>query len=343
MSITFKVDQKALRTLTREPLAKEDIGAHFNRILGKPFEAAGANFSQVIAYRSKNALIGTLATSFNRHYPLVLSPDDIWLTLVQGLALHVNANSERLRPRFVQHAEKVTVLHHNTYTKGSPENNWPESFAFFSAEIEKHLGKVRDMLVSDFSTTGPVERAASEVVLMDVMKSYLDYREMTLCGIPEITLLGTPADWRSIRDRAAVLVEYDLGWWATDLMPALDRFVAASEGDTVSGQWDSFFKRESESGGDTVTGWVNQLYPYLEYHGGRIEQNAYATPSTLKPVKRRQGPSSGDYPSGLSRVPFVWNYLGTEYPMEFVAGFVGTAQQEDGAVRAAIGWGVKDA
>lgn len=344
MSITFKVNREAQHTLARDILPKEDVRTHLKNTMGKPFEAAGSTAPNVVQrFRAKNSLIGTLGAAFSLHYPVAISPDDIWLTLVQGLAMHVNANSETLRSRFVQHEGKVTVLHENHYQKGSPDNDWPSSFKFFSDEIEKHIGKARSLLVSDFSTTGPIERAASEIVLMDVMKSFLDYREMTLCGLPEITLLGTVADWTSVRDRAAVLAEYDLAWWTKDLLPVLDRFVETAAGHVNPTWWDSFYKRHSESGGDAISGWVNHLFPYLEYHGGKVERNAYATPSLCKPERRHQGPTSGDFPSGLSRVPFTWDYYGTEHKMEFVAGFVGTAQAEDGLIRPAIGWGVKDA
>ncbi|MFN6483910.1 MULTISPECIES: DUF4419 domain-containing protein [unclassified Nostoc] len=31
-----------------------------------------------------------------------------------------------------------------------------------------------------------------------------------VCGIPEITLLGTVEDWQSISDRVQIMAEYDL-------------------------------------------------------------------------------------------------------------------------------------
>jgi hypothetical protein len=64
-----------------------------------------------------------------------------------------------------------------------------------------------------------------------------------------------------------------------------------------------------------------------------------------KPLKVHDGIAPAvAIPAGLSRVPFVWDYLGTKLPMQFVAGFVGVAQDEDTlAVRPAIGWAVGDA
>jgi hypothetical protein len=49
-------------------------------------------------------------------------------------------------------------------------------------------------MVCDFSTTGPVERVVSQVVLMDALRKYFTYVIRTICGIPTVTLEGTPAD-----------------------------------------------------------------------------------------------------------------------------------------------------
>ena len=74
---------------------------------------------------------------------------------------------------------------------GQP-NPWPEAFAAFSDQIAGHVGKLRDLVVADFSTTGPLERAATEVLLMDTFQGYFEYEMMCGCGIPQITLRGTP-------------------------------------------------------------------------------------------------------------------------------------------------------
>lgn len=52
---------------------------------------------------------------------------------------------------------------------------------------------------------------------------------------------------------------------------------------------------------------------------------------------------SSDFGSSIVRVPFVWEYLGTEFDMQFLAGFCGVSYDpETELLRAEIGWGVKD-
>ena len=203
MAITFNVSpvpraQAPFRMPLR--LQKQEEGRAVEMdLLGRPVEAWGSSHPACFP-TGEHALLETVGTAFADHYPLVLTPDAIWLCIAQGFALHVNENAERLRGKFVRHKEKAKiVIQRDDFVKGSPANPWPEVFQAFSEAIAAHIGRQRDLVVCDFSTTGPVERAASEIVLMDAMQKYFSYEVLTSCGIPEITLEGTVDDWRSIR------------------------------------------------------------------------------------------------------------------------------------------------
>lgn len=317
MSITFEVSEvpgDAMR-LPRVDAAQA-IAA---RVQGKS-EACAANLDHLVAAKA-HPFVQAVHEAFDKHLPLTLSPDDVWLCLAQAFALHVDANAERLRDRFVRHEGKaeLTVIR-NGFVKGSPDNDWPGVFGEFSDAIAKHIGKQRDLVVADFSTTGVVERAASEVVLMSAMRHYFDYTLLTRCGIPRITLLGTPEDWRSVQHRAAALAEYGLAIDAA----VLAQLVAAAEGKPDRAMWQSFYKREGGSGGPYVNGWINALFPSLSagHHGVALHK----------------------YPSGLSIAPFLWKYLDRRFDMELVAGFVAVSQDPTTlGVRPAIGWAVRGA
>jgi hypothetical protein len=171
---------------------------------------------------------------------------------------------------------------------------------------------------------------------------------VTLCGIPSITLLGTVEDWRAIRRRAEVLAEFDLGSWVAALLPVLDEFVAAAEGNAKIRFWRSIYKEDGQSGGPYITGWINVLFPYLDQ---RQYDERYQERSTVAPRpnrwatewksggKRLEGPTVTTLPRGMSLAPFTWEYLGTELPMMFRGGFCGITQDpQTMAVRPVIGW-----
>ena len=55
------------------------------------------------------------------------------------------------------------------------------------------------------------------------------------------------------------------------------------------------------------------------------------------------GITTESLPGSLCSAPFIWEYLGHKYAMEFIAGFIGfTQNEEDFAVRPKIGWAVRE-
>lgn len=342
--ITFEVNRKAKQTLGTKLLDSADAQSAFSKRLKAPVEACGATNTKIVSGRVfSHSFVEAAHLAFSDHYPLVLSPDSVWLCLAQGFGNHINANAEALRKRFVSHeGKKAIIIERNSFSKGSPNNDWQGAFAEFSDKLAEYIGKKRDLVVSDFSTTGAIEKAASEVVLMDAMKSYFKFGMRTMCGIPSITLLGTVDDWRSIRTRAENLLEYDLGWWSKSLLSVTDNLVKAAEGNPNVGFFDSLYKTNGGSGGPYVNGWVNVLFPYLENHDGSLRKNTYAE-NWSDASGWGGGPTLDDYANGLAKVPFKWQVYGTTYDMELLGGMVGVSQDETTlAVQPTVGWAVRD-
>jgi hypothetical protein len=342
MAITFEVSPVA-RALA--PL-RIPAGAPALTLQGLPVEALGASNSPFLPTEG-NAFLRAVHAAYALHYPLVLSPDAVWLCIAQGFALHVNQNAEHLRGKLVRHEGQATIeVRRDDFVKGSPLNPWPEAFSAFSDAVAAHLGRQRDLVVCDFSTTGPCERAASEIVLLDAMQRYVSLEFLSMCGIPAITLEGTAADWHGVRRRARALEEYDTELWTRELGPVLDEIVATAEGRVDRRFWETLFKHVDGSGGPWVLGWINVLFPYVRvtYPQERIVPNRWVS-AWKKGLEADHGggPSPSEIPSGVSSAPFVWNYLADRFPMHFLGGFVGVAQDADSlALRPVIGWAVRD-
>ncbi|SNW62899.1 Domain of unknown function (DUF4419), partial [Orpheovirus IHUMI-LCC2] len=68
-------------------------------------------------------------------------------------------------------------------------NFWETVVNSFSSKIQQNTkGDVRDVLECNFSTTGIVEKTASQIVLMYAMKKYFKYSSCAACGIPKVIL-----------------------------------------------------------------------------------------------------------------------------------------------------------
>jgi hypothetical protein len=357
MSVTTVTTTFAVSDVTpaTEPLAEQPYHQAVTEFLGSSVESCSRYYGTLVSRVRSHPLIATLHTAFRSHHPVVISPDTIWLTICQGLAHHVNANAEVLRPRLVKHQGKFELaVERNDFIKGSPENPWPDVFAELSAAVRGHIGDDLGLIVSDFSTTGPVERAASEVVLLDTMQAFFSYEFFTMCGIPSVTLEGTAEDWRRIASRVREFTRFDLGWWVESLQPIVEQFVAAAEGNVDRQFWESIYKWQGPkgSGSPWVSGWILKLFPYLdnpEAKCARLFGRASAEPPLqrnpwLSAPPSEDGPGRDDFPSLPAKAPFRWHYYGTTYEMEFVAGLMGIAQDPSTlCLRPEIAWAVRAA
>ena len=311
--------------------------------------------------------VATVNAAFSDHRPLVLSPDMFWLLIGHGLARHVNANSEDMRRRFVQHdGKKRLFVRRYDFVKGSPENPWSDVFSEFSAQIKKHIGEENHAsIVASFSTTGAVEKAANEIVLLDSLKSYFEYQFHTVCGIPEVKLEGTTEDWNELSKRAEVLgSRYDLAWWTNRIVPTLERIARNAAGVDDPELWNNIYKIDNGSGGPYINGWLVDFFPYLQttgyFHNASNElvddwREVFANQDDFheEKIEKRNWLFSGEgghgittesLPGSLCTAPFTWQYLDRQYEMEFIAGFIGfTQSKEDLAVRPKIGWAVREA
>ena len=250
---TFQVDDVCInKTLYIEARNWGEIVAARSRskgILPEAFSRPSDPEIRLLDGGWMNGFVQSVHIAYAEHYPLVISPDDIWMCIVQGFAAHVNANAEKLRHLFVEHeGKKIIRIRRDDFLKGSSENPWPEAFSEFSVQIRSHIGdKTHNLLTPSFTTTGPVEKAAAEIVLMNAFKEYFDYRCATSCGIPEITLMGTVNDWKQLREKTLGLAQFELEWWIDAVKPVLDQFVAAAEGCVDEEFWSTIYKQTNGS------------------------------------------------------------------------------------------------
>ena len=343
----------------------------------RKLEACSLQDQKMVFDVAFHPLVNAIHLAFDQHRPLCLSPDMIWLLIAQGLANHINANAEQLRSQFVEHQGKLKLqLRRDDFVKGLAQNPWPEVFSGFSAAIREHIGETtHTLLMPDFSTTGKVEKAVTEIVLLDVMQSYFNYELQSFCGIPQIKLEGTLADWQMLLERTKDLAKFQLEWWIDILIPILEQFIKAVDG-TEPNQcfWQSMYKYRSMSGGDHITGWITAFFPYLKESEEKpaaerneslvmikamLEDVLFLDADTDFDFNKEQELDPDEWPSyddgfhatqlplGLSVAPFRWVYLDTAtsdittYEMEFLGGFVGVKQDShDYFLRPEIGWAI---
>jgi hypothetical protein len=205
--------------------------------------------------------------AYAEHRPFVLSPDMIWLLISQGFARHVNANPEELREYFVNFSGKLTLEVESKYDLLNDPKKWEEIFPQFTSQIANHTGaELINTLTANFSTTSEIEKIATEITIMEAMKPYFEFVVFYIvCGIPEITLQGTPEDWQKLLYKTRELGKYDLKWWTRELEPILKKFINTSKGYIDKNFWRNMFKYHSSKdygAPNIIDGWIVKFFPY---------------------------------------------------------------------------------
>ncbi len=332
-------------------------------------DAASQGTGMLVKSFQANAIAEAMVRAYADHRPLVLSPDMIWLLIMQGFSAHIDTNSERMRPYFVDFKGKqlIEIKRGADWIKGNPNNDWPGIFEEFGQKIaQKTKNGIASTCTPQFTTTGIAEKAAFEVSLMQSMKHYFDYKFTVSCGIPEITLEGTPEDWELLEKHAAELAQFDLGWWINPLKPILAEFTKASKGEVNADFWDNMVKYRSYSivcsSQPFLSGWMLHFFPYYQgepnpwvANPAQVKQFETAFTSNEKEKKNLERKivkpeqfglptlTVSDLPSSMSAAPIEFNYHETPYNYELLAGVIGIRQDDQTlALRPEFGWRVLD-
>ena len=332
-SITFVVDE-GLAPITEqykhfydgEQMAKAILQKDKTIFNDAYYNIAATSFADAKNLRNpeKDAFFQSVLRAYKKHKSIVLSPDMIWLLISQGFARYVDAHSDELRPKMVSHAGKMDLAIETKQDLLSGQADYEKLVGDFASQIEKYTkDDIAQTLTADFSTTLPAERIASQITLMESVKSYFEYMVYyAACGIPTITLKGTPADWQRVLDKTRKLAGYGLAEWTESLEPILEQFVLASKGQPNQKFWQDIVKKgptdRLRGGGCSnekptmLDGWLLKLFP---------DENG----QTLDSIHHeREMPSQRVY-VGL-KYRMIDSEKGTvisETPMELMAGFIG--------------------
>ena len=227
--ICFRVD---MVTPCQERIPIIDARKRFEELMGRSVQVfIHEDSSDVVLTRggADHSLVSMVYLAFSEHHPLVLTPDAVWITLAQGFAQHINNHANALRSNIVTHKGTVT-LYATTWELANSED-WANVIQQWSDGVQPRLpADLCRLMICDFSTTTPIARTVSQVVMLEAFQQYFDYQLMCICGIPTITLKGSVQDWVKIRERVDVMAGFHLEWWTDRFKPIVDGFIDTAKG-----------------------------------------------------------------------------------------------------------------
>lgn len=277
-----------------------------------------------------------MTKAYQEHRPFIISPDIIWTLIEQGFARHITLNSAKFRHRLVNFKGKkeiTIVVNKNHIAIGKPNSAWETIFPQFVQQIEKFTGKdYVNQLRADFSTSTADSKIISEIILMESVKSYFDYRVMFIgCGISKVILEGELADWDNILQKINYIESFDLSWWAKELRPIIQEIIATKKGNENKEFWNNMIQLSGKAAyvpHETIDGWITKFYPFTE-KGQRRELGKIISAASIAPE--------------YVKVPFIAEdaVTKTQYPMEFWAGLFGMEQDHQNfALKPTLGWAI---
>ncbi len=287
-----------------------------------------------------HAFLDAFVTAWNEHRAVRLSPDAVWMLLLEGLLTVVRENPDSVRREMVFHdTGKVRLdakLGEDFPSQMDRCEAWEEVASQLLDSMDRHtVGHRERNLHPQFSTTTPTRALAAKIRILELYQDYFDYSGSVGCGIPSIHLEGTPTDWKQLRSQVKSLFIRSTRTWLEGLIPVLDQFVAASEGKPNAAFWTAFvrFRPAGHDCGDVdqLDGWITRLVqrPAIESDDSTNLAPRWEERLWLQRLQNDHG-----------SLPFVLREGREKRSFQFVSGFSGVRQDPDGALAPELGWAV---
>ena len=279
----------------RKIIISEKTGAKIYARENEPLEILHYTLDtneEEIFNHGKSSLIQGLILAYKNHYPITITPDMIWILILQGFSRFMEKYAEQMREKFVNFEGKkdlkVERLQYSPYS--ATKEVWDGIMKEFVEKIGKNVGQETvDNLECNFSTTSPVALVTSQVSIMSAMKQYFTYRVlMAGCGISNITLEGSIQDWEKIKSKLEFLSTKGLEWYTQHLIPIINNFIETKKYYSAKGKLSDdlieFWKRmiRLKGKGDMydphiINGWIVNFIPNLLNEKPEVYEELYET------------------------------------------------------------------
>ena len=311
---------------------------------------ASPNFysSKVYTKGIDNILQG-FYSAYENHLPIRLTPDIIWLLIVQGFAQHVNYNAEELRQKFVNFEGKkkleIIINKYHSYKQMKSED-YEYLFENLTEKIKENVGEeLINTIDFNFSTSNKITKVVGYASIMSALKKYFEFRGFChACNYPYIILDGKLEDWENILKKTKELAKYDLEKWVKRLEIPLNKIIETKKGKINKEFWKKILYPDKIDEKieiatyeyktiqvDGINGWLLTFFPYFK--NGHFR---YDTSLKVKDIWR--------LPKRLLKTPLIMKSDDEgETPMTIFSGFLGMKvdKEKDNLVTAEIGWYVK--
>ena len=289
--------------------------------------------------------------SYAKHIPVTVSPDILWMLIVQGFSRHIDQNAEKLRNKFVDFdGQKTLIVNGDEWTiEEITREGWESTFAAFVELIKRNAGdSMIKIITPTFSTTTPTIQVSSQIAIMSCFKNYFKYiRLYGGCGFPYINLQGTLKDYEELKSKVEKLKGFDIDDWIMELIIIIDKIIETKKGKIDIDFWKNMIKNKETmeprgSGAltkvENIDGWLLNFYPYYKVDDvfkkceKLVRKTDFNKPLDVKNLNL--------IPEEMVEVPLTMHQkiTGKDTELTIKTGFLGMIQEKNGLAKPEIGW-----
>ena len=230
-------------------------------------------------------------SAYENHLPICLTPDIIWLLIVQGFAHHVNFNEKYYREKLVNFDGKKTleviISKYHSYKQMKSED-YEYLFENLTEQIKSNIGEeLINTINFNFSTSNKITKVVGYTSIMSAVKKYFIFcGNCHMCKYPFIILKGKIEDWENILKKTKELSKYKLEHWINALEPILTKIIETKNGKMDKNFWKEIIypdkvDKRIEIGVyeyktikvDGIKGWLLLFFPYFKDGRFRYEKD----------------------------------------------------------------------
>ena len=312
---------------------------------------ASPNFYTSKVYiKGINNILQGFYSAYENHLPIRLTPDIIWLLIVQGFSHHVNYNAKNLREKFVNLEGKkkleIIIPKYHSYKQMKSED-YAELLENLTEKIKENVGvELINTIDFNFSTSNKITKVVGYASIMSSLKKFFEFEgDCHMCNYPYIILEGKLEDWENILKKTKDLSKYDLEKWVSMLELPLKEIIETKKGKINKQFWKNILypdkideKIEIDEYKyktiqvDGINGWLCTFFPY--YTDGYFRYSSSIKTEDLWKI-----------PEKILKTPLLMKSDDEgETPMIIYSGFLGMKvdKEKDNLVTAEIGWYVKE-
>ena len=299
-----------------------------------------------------NGFIGSLLYAYNKHIPLTIRPDDVWISIMAVFARYVCANAEQMRDKFVDHegSKELKVLIEHTEISTIDKKTLEDMVHETILEILKNVKHDISWMICDFTTSSILDKMVSSLLVIGTTQKYFHWNIGTSCLFPQITLEGTLEDWYKLKEKCKLLENFsfekkdyrdktinELKMWSNDLIPVIDKFIQTYKraDDTNINDlfkwWNTALSEDVQGsgGGIHLCGWSRIFSPFAFGQNGEC----YYVYRAWKQIHMSKICSTS------VTVPIKFELQNETKDMHFTAGLIGSIYDKDtNNIRIKPGW-----